>query len=145
MCSVSVETNRDLGKQSLGRQTTFEVISLGAHGTVNLQKALLRQRLDVLPALEDQHTPEIHVWWLQQLKSLANPWGHARDWILLFAVSCNLDNASVNIPVLKGSICLHTSDSLSLQLPFSLVPFVFSLPSLHSYYPFRSAHRNHVG
>lgn len=67
------------------------VISLWVSGSVNLHKALLRQLLDVLPALENWHTPEVHIWWLQQPKSLANPWCHTDDWILIFAVRCSLD------------------------------------------------------
>ena len=48
------------------------IISLGVCGNVNLHKASPRQQLDTSPALENLHTPEGHVWWLQQLKSLAN-------------------------------------------------------------------------
>lgn len=36
------------------------IISLGVCGTVHLYRALLRQQLDILPALENQHTPEVY-------------------------------------------------------------------------------------
>lgn len=38
------------------------IISLGFCGTVNLHKALLRQRLGILPALENQHAPDKSPW-----------------------------------------------------------------------------------
>lgn len=71
------------------------IISLGVCGTVNLHKALLRQQLDILSALENRHTPEVCVWWLQQLKPLANPRCYAGGWILPCAVSCRLDTMLV--------------------------------------------------
>lgn len=37
------------------------ILSLRVCGAVNSRKALLRQQLDVLPALENQHTPEVYV------------------------------------------------------------------------------------
>lgn len=71
------------------------IVSLGVCGTVKLHKALMRQQLGILPALENQHTPEVHIWWLQQLKSLASPRCHAGGWIVPYAVSGHLDTMLV--------------------------------------------------